>query len=51
VGHLEHLETFVDGDLLQYDFLWAAAGTPHAVFRLTPEDLVNISAGRVITVT
>lgn len=50
VGHLEELETFIDEDLLQYDELWAAAGTPHAVFRLTPEDLVKMAAGQVVVI-
>jgi prolyl-tRNA editing enzyme YbaK/EbsC (Cys-tRNA(Pro) deacylase) len=35
---------------LQYEDLWAAAGTPHAVFRLAPKDLVKIVNGRVIDV-
>jgi prolyl-tRNA editing enzyme YbaK/EbsC (Cys-tRNA(Pro) deacylase) len=32
----------VDEDLLQYEQIWAAAGTPRAVFRLTPADLQRI---------
>ena len=47
VGHLEQLETLIDEDLLQYDEVWAAAGTPHAVFRLKPADLVSMSQGKV----
>jgi len=50
IGHIEKLETFVDEDLLQYDQLWAAAGTPHAVFRLSPMDLIKISGGQVTRV-
>jgi prolyl-tRNA editing enzyme YbaK/EbsC (Cys-tRNA(Pro) deacylase) len=50
VGHSEQLETFIDQDLLQYDEIWAAAGTPHAVFRLTPADLVRITGGRVVAI-
>ena len=38
VGHREQLKTFLDEDLLQYEEIWAAAGTPHAVFKLTPAD-------------
>jgi prolyl-tRNA editing enzyme YbaK/EbsC (Cys-tRNA(Pro) deacylase) len=48
VGHLEKLETFIDQDLLQYGEMWAAAGTPNAVFRLSPEDLVRMTGGRVV---
>lgn len=51
VGHTEEIETYVDEDLLQYEEIWAAAGTPHAVFSLTPNDLVKITGGRVINIT
>jgi prolyl-tRNA editing enzyme YbaK/EbsC (Cys-tRNA(Pro) deacylase) len=47
VGHTEPLLTFVDEDLLQYGEIWAAAGTPNAVFRLTPPDLVRMTGGQV----
>jgi len=50
VGHTEHIETFIDQDLLQYSEIWAAAGTPHAVFRLTPDDLQRITGGMIIKV-
>lgn len=50
VGHLQPLETYIDEDLLQYEEIWAAAGTPHAVFRLQPKDLEQMSAGRVVSV-
>jgi len=51
IGHSEHLETFIDQDLLVYQEIWAAAGTPHAVFRLTPADLMRMTSGIVIRVT
>lgn len=47
VGHREAPATFIDQDLLTYAEIWAAAGTPNALFGLTPEDLVAISLGRV----
>lgn len=47
VGHSQPLDTFIDADLLAYDHIWAAAGTPHAVFQLTPDDLVRITGGQV----
>ncbi len=50
VGHAESIETFVDEDLLQYESIWAAAGTPKAVFRLTPADLVKITGGKVVDI-
>lgn len=49
VGHVERLVTFIDRDLLQYDEIWAAAGSPHAVFRLTPGDLQKLTGGEVAT--
>ena len=51
VGHMERLETFIDEDLLQYEELWAAAGTPHAVFPLTPNELQTMTSGQVVTIT
>jgi prolyl-tRNA editing enzyme YbaK/EbsC (Cys-tRNA(Pro) deacylase) len=50
VGHAEPLLTFVDEDLLQYTEIWAAAGTPNAVFRLTPFDLVQMTGGKVVKI-
>jgi prolyl-tRNA editing enzyme YbaK/EbsC (Cys-tRNA(Pro) deacylase) len=50
LGHSSTLETFIDEDLLQHQEIWAAAGTPFAVFRLTPSDLVKMTGGRVIAV-
>ena len=50
IGHLEQLQTFVDRDLMQFNEIWAAAGTPNAVFRLTPEVLIRITAGRIVSV-
>jgi prolyl-tRNA editing enzyme YbaK/EbsC (Cys-tRNA(Pro) deacylase) len=51
VGHSEPLTTFVDLDLLAFDEVWAAAGTPNAVFRLTPHDLVRMTGGQVVKIT
>jgi prolyl-tRNA editing enzyme YbaK/EbsC (Cys-tRNA(Pro) deacylase) len=41
------LPTFIDRDLLQYDVVWAAAGTPRHVFSIAPRELVRITGGRV----
>lgn len=46
-GHPTELPVFVDPDLLQYDEIWAAAGTWNDVFALTPDDLVRVSGGVV----
>jgi prolyl-tRNA editing enzyme YbaK/EbsC (Cys-tRNA(Pro) deacylase) len=48
LGHTSHLEAFIDRDLFQYAEIWAAAGTPHAVFRLSPADLQAMTGGLVI---
>jgi prolyl-tRNA editing enzyme YbaK/EbsC (Cys-tRNA(Pro) deacylase) len=50
LGHARPIETFIDEDLLRHDTIWAAGGTPNALFRLTPADLVKMTAGRVIRV-
>ena len=50
VGLLEPMETFIDEDLLSHEVIWAAAGTPHAVFSLTPQALVEITGGDIISV-
>lgn len=42
-AHTQAVRTFIDGDLLGYDEVWAAAGTPDSVFPLTPADLVRVS--------
>lgn len=47
-GHTTHLQVFIDPDLLQYDVVWAAAGTWHDVFSLTPRQLVDASSGIVV---
>lgn len=45
VGHSESLKTIMDPDLKKYDVIWAAAGTPFAVFKLTPSDLERLTDG------
>jgi prolyl-tRNA editing enzyme YbaK/EbsC (Cys-tRNA(Pro) deacylase) len=50
VAHKEQLLTLIDSDLLAFPTLWAAAGTPNAVFRITPSELVRATAGTVIDV-
>ena len=47
VGHATPLNTYLDRDLLQYERVWAAAGTPNAVFAITPEDLQRITGATV----
>jgi prolyl-tRNA editing enzyme YbaK/EbsC (Cys-tRNA(Pro) deacylase) len=51
VGHIEKLITLIDEDLLAFDEIWAAAGTPHAVLRLTGNELVQATQGQVVKVS
>lgn len=50
VGHAEPPVTFIDEDLLQYTEVWAAAGTPNAIFKLSPQDLPTLTYGQVAAV-
>ena len=44
-GHTSQLPTYIDQDLFQFDVIWAAAGTPNAVFAITPDELARVSGG------
>jgi prolyl-tRNA editing enzyme YbaK/EbsC (Cys-tRNA(Pro) deacylase) len=50
IGHLEQTVMLVDRDLLQFDSVWAAAGHPHAVFKLTPRQLLDLTGAPVADV-
>ncbi len=50
LGHREAPVTLIDRDLLAFQEIWAAAGTPNAVFRLKPADLVAMTGGRIADV-
>jgi len=50
LGHIQPLETYIDEDLLQYNRVWAAAGTPHAIFELNPADLPALTGGMVTNI-
>ncbi len=50
VGHARQPITVIDRDLLDLVEVWAAAGTPNAVFALTPQQLVALTGGTVGTV-
>ena len=51
LGHKRTLETFMDAALLDYDLVWAAAGTSDAVFPIAPERLAAAVGARIISVT
>ncbi len=51
VGHKQSIDCiFIDQSLLKYDNIWAAAGTPNAVFNMRVNDLVEITNGKVVAV-
>lgn len=47
VGHKHILQTFIDEELLQYDTIWAAAGTPFSVFSMKSKDLPDLTDGTI----
>jgi len=47
IGHLTPPLVLIDETLLTFDEIWAAAGAPSAVFKLTPASLVSLTGGRV----
>ncbi len=50
LGHKNPIITFIDEDLLHYSEVWAAAGHPKAIFKLAPNELVEMTKGKVIKV-
>jgi len=50
LGHVEEIETYVDEDLFAFDGVWAAAGTPFAIFRVEPAALVRATGATVLAV-
>lgn len=50
LGHIEQMETYIDEDFLQYPTIWAAAGTPNAIFELKTEDLQKMTSGKVVSI-
>jgi prolyl-tRNA editing enzyme YbaK/EbsC (Cys-tRNA(Pro) deacylase) len=51
VGHSAPIRTLIDEDLLRFERIWAAAGTPNAVFELSPAELPRITGGSVVRIT
>lgn len=50
IGHAQPMETYLDEDFLQFQTIWAAAGTPNAIFELKTEDLQKMTDGKVARV-
>lgn len=50
LGHREEMETYIDEDLLNFREIWAAAGTPNTLFKLTPKELQLMTHGKVVSI-
>ncbi len=50
IAHNQPMETYLDEDLMQYETVWAAAGTPNSIFELSPDQLKTMTSGRVVQV-
>ena len=50
IGHTEKMETYIDEDFLPFQTIWAAAGTPNAIFELKTADLQKMTDGKVAQV-
>jgi len=50
LGHAQKMDTYIDQDLMQFNTIWAAAGTPNAIFELTPDSLQKMTDGKVVKV-
>jgi len=50
IGHKQKIDTFIDEDLLKQGVLWAAAGTPNAVFCLDAALIADLTSGKVIAI-
>jgi len=51
LGHATPLTTFMDAALLEHDVVWAAAGTPDAVFAIAPDRLATAADAKIISVS
>lgn len=51
LGHAQHMETYMDMDLLGYDVVFAAAGTPNCIFAVAPHDLATASIANIAAFT
>ena len=51
VAHSNPSVELIDTELFRFDVIWAAAGHPHAVFELTPDDLIRLTGAPVADVT
>ena len=51
VGLKNKLETIIDKNLDRFDYLYGAAGHPHAVFKINFTDLAKLTSGKIMDIT
>lgn len=47
VGHLSPIRAYLDPRLMEFDVIWAAAGTPHHIFPIAPADLLRVTGAQL----
>ena len=51
IGHSNPMRlVFMDEDLMHYETIWSAAGTPHAIYEITPRQLLDISHAQLVDI-
>ncbi|HSG45684.1 MAG TPA: YbaK/EbsC family protein [Anaerolineales bacterium] len=50
LGHVQKVETYLDEDFFQFETIWAAAGTPNAIFELKTSDLQKMTGGKIVRI-
>ena len=50
LGHAQPMKTYMDEDLTQHTTVWAAAGTPNAIFELSPQALQEMTGATIVRV-
>ena len=46
LGHLNPIKAYLDPRLTQFDTIWAAAGTPHHIFPVAPDQLIKVTGAQ-----
>lgn len=50
IGHKNEIDIYIDKDLLNFEFVWAAAGTPNSVFKISSKTLIQITNAKIIEI-
>ena len=51
IGIKNNLEILIDAELKRFDYVFAAAGHPHAIFKISFNDLKNITSGKIMDIS